>query len=234
MDTTIVFSGGPVPTPIERSTLSRRIDGVDVARVVAADSGILLADALGMTLVAGRDLLLGDMDSIGAARLAEAEDAGVTVERFPTDKDATDLELALDDAVAHATPGDHLVVVGTTAGRFDHVLSMLSTVSAQRYERVVRDVWLGADVVHVVDAGIGSPRSLLLPTGATFSLLATQGPAIGVTVEHARWALHGETLEVGTSRGISNESTGEAVTVACERGTLLVVVPGTIESGDAR
>lgn len=228
MDTTIVFSGGPPPSEPEQRALAGRLAGTPVVRSVAADSGLQLADALGFRLLPGRDVVLGDMDSITPARLAEAEAEGLTVVRFPADKDATDLELALDDAASTAGGGDRIVVVGTTSGRLDHVLATLWALAARRYDRFVRDAWLGTDVVHVVDAGMGGSRSVSMPPGSTFSLLAVHGPAVGVTATGVRWELHGETLDPGASRGVSNVSLAEAVTVACEQGTLLVVVPGSV------
>lgn len=229
MDTTIVFSGGPPPSVPEQRALVAKLAGTPVARSVAADSGLQLADALGFRLIPGRDVVLGDMDSVVPARLAAAEAEGLTVVRFPTDKDATDLELALDDAASSASGGDRIVVVGTTSGRFDHVLATLWALAARRYERFLRDAWLGVDVVHVVDPGTGGARSMSIPVGSTFSVLAVHGPAVGVTATGVRWEMHGETLDPWTSRGVSNESVSGVVDVACEQGTLLVVVPGSSE-----
>ena len=58
-----------------------------------------------------------------AAGLAAAEAAGARIERYPADKDATDLELALDAAIA-LEPA-RIVVVGSSGGRLDHLLGSL-------------------------------------------------------------------------------------------------------------
>lgn len=224
MDTTLVFVGGPSPSPADRDALLDRLSALVVDRIVAADSGLQLAGALGLPLVAGRDVVLGDMDSVPAGLLERAEQDGIRVERFPADKDATDLELALDDAATHADPGDRLVLVGTTDGRFDHVLAALSVLASDAYDAFAREAWLGKDVVHVVRAA----QDLSVPAGATFSVLPVHGGASGVTATGVRWELHAETLDAGTSRGVSNEAVGEVVTVGCAAGTLLVVVPGEV------
>ncbi len=226
MGTTIVFSGGPVPTPTERTCLVAHLTSTPVTRIVVADSGLHVADSLDVALVPGRDVVLGDMDSVDQRRLAEVESAGIAVERFPTDKDATDLELALADAATRTEAGGRIVVVGTTSGRFDHVLAVVSTLSARRLDCFERSGWLGTDVLHVVDGADVAPRSLDVGVGRTFSLLAVNGVARGVTLTGARWELHGETLEPGSSRGVSNESVDRVVTVGCAQGTVLVVVPG--------
>ena len=65
--------------------------------VIAADSGLHSAIDLGLRV----NLVIGDMDSVDPALLVAAEANGVTVQRMPRDKDATDTELALLAAVAH-------------------------------------------------------------------------------------------------------------------------------------
>lgn len=47
---------------------------------------------------------------------------------------------------------------------------------------------------------------------------------LGVTATALRWQLAGETLPLGTSRGISNEMTGTQAEIALEGGTLLVIM----------
>ena len=231
--THVVFAGGPPPTPAERSVLVGRLSATTVTRSIAADSGIELADVLGVGAPPGPGAaggpplaaVLGDMDSVDPGRLERAEREGISVERFPSDKDATDLELALDDAVAHASPGDRLVVVGTTSGRFDHVLATLLVLAAPAYDEFAREAWLGGEAVHVV---LGA-RSLALGEGTTFSVLPLHGDAHGVTARGVRWELHAELLAAGTSRGVSNVAARDVVDIEVARGTVLVVVPSAQE-----
>jgi thiamine pyrophosphokinase len=220
--THVVFTGGPPPTDHERSRLVERLTTVEVARTVAADSGLALADALGVGASPSPrlDVVLGDMDSVDPDRLERAAADGSSVERFPADKDATDLELALDDAAAHAAPGDRLVVVGTTSGRFDHVLATLLVLSGTPYDAFLREAWLGGDTVHVVRGA----RPLPLGEGTTFSVLPVHGDAV-VTARGVRWELHAERLPAGTSRGVSNVAARDVVGIEVTDGTALVVVP---------
>jgi len=65
------------------------------APIIAADSGLEHALALGLEVA----VAVGDFDSASSEAVAIAEAAGVRIERHPTEKDATDLELALDAAM---------------------------------------------------------------------------------------------------------------------------------------
>ena len=54
-----------------------------------------------------------------------------------------------------------------------------------------------------------------------------------MTTEGLDYPLAGETLEAGSSRGVSNVFTGDAATVEVGRGVLLAVRPGTHRGGAA-
>jgi thiamine pyrophosphokinase len=211
VDTVVIFAGGGRP-------VARRVRGIAAAAsfVIAADSGADHAFALGQRV----DLAVGDFDSISADGLATLERTGVRLERHPTEKDATDLELALD-AAAGLQPR-RIVVVGGTGGRLDHVLGELSLLAADAYRDVELDALLGRATVHVVR----DQRRLAGRVGELISLLALHGPARGVVTEGLAYALHGETLVPGSTRGMSNEFAAPQALVTLESGVLLAVRPG--------
>jgi thiamine pyrophosphokinase len=210
VDTVVIFAGGGKP-------VARRVRGVAAAAsfVIAADSGADYALALGQRI----DLAVGDFDSISADGLATLERTGVRLERHPTEKDATDLELALN-AAAGLQPR-RIVVVGGTGGRLDHVLGVLSLLAADAYRDVELDALLGRATVHVVRR----ERRLAGRVGGLISLLALHGPARGVLTEGLAYALNGETLMPGSTLGMSNEFASPQAHIAVESGVLLAVRP---------
>jgi len=184
------------------------------AFVIAADSGLHHAGTLGITV----DLIVGDLDSADPVVVARTLEAGAHLERHPVDKDATDLELALDAAVArNLSPA--IVVGGAGWDRIDHLLGNALVLADPRY-RSLRPHWLvkGARVHVVHDHAVITGRP-----GDTLTLLAVGGPAGGVVTAGLRWPLAGDTLAPGSTRGISNELTGEQVTISVDSGTLLAV-----------
>ena len=123
MNRALVVVAGPTtdqPVGIDRRTS-------DV--VIAADGGAALADVLGWPI----DALVGDFDSIEPDTLARTRAAGATVRAFPSDKDETDLELALAEARERAA--DEVIVVGGGGGRLDHLLGVIAALSGP----IVRD-----------------------------------------------------------------------------------------------
>ncbi len=210
IETAVVVAGGaPGPAPIRPEVDGRTL-------VVAADAGVDRALALGLRV----DLAIGDFDSVSAEGLAAAELAGCRSERHPVAKDATDLELALDAALA-AGPA-RILVVGSERGRLDHVLSSLLLLADPRYAGCEVDALLGSARVHVIHGA----RTLAGDPGEVVSLLAVHGPAEGVTTGGLLYPLAGETLLPGTSRGVSNAFAEIEAVVSLERGVLLAVRPG--------
>ena len=188
------------------------------AHVIAVDSGIEHAQALGLAI----DLAIGDFDSVAEAALARAQAAGAVIERHPEAKDATDLELALDAAMALRPARIH--VLGGHGGRLDHLLGNALLLGAPAYAGAAVTAQMGAARLTVVR------RSAVLtgPVGDLVSLVPMHGAAEGVTTTGLLYPLVREDLRPGSTRGISNELTQPPATVQIERGVLVAVQPGSL------
>jgi thiamine pyrophosphokinase len=206
----VVVAGGEAPAAEAAQAVPRG------APVVAADGGVDHARALGLEV----SLAIGDFDSASPAGVAAAEADGARVERHPAAKDATDLELALDAAL-ELDPARVLVLAGV-GERLDHLAAALLLLGSSRYADVQLDAQIGPALLHV----IRDTRTVDGEPGELVSLLPLHGPAEGVRTEGLVYALDGETLEAGSSRGVSNELAGDTATISLERGTLLAVRPG--------
>ena len=206
----VVVAGGEPPPP-------EAVFGVPLgACVIAADRGLEHARALGLEV----SVAVGDFDSASPEAVAEAEKAGVRIERHPAEKDATDLELALDAALEQRP--ERILVLAGDGGRLDHLLSLLLLLGSERYAGVQLDAYVGAARVHVVRG----ERTLEGDPGELVSLLALHGPAQGVQTEGLVYPLAGETLEPGSSRGVSNVFAERTARIRVEHGVLLTVRPG--------
>jgi thiamine pyrophosphokinase len=193
------------------------------APVVGADSGVDLAHRLGLRV----DVAIGDFDSISTAGLARATADGARIVRHPAAKDHTDLELALDEAVAMGAA--ELVVVGGAGGRLDHLLAGAMLLAADHYRHVRITAHLGAASVHVVRPD--QPCSVEGAPGALVTLLPVDGIARGVRTDGLAFPLSGEDLPFGTTRGVSNVLTGTTAHISLTDGALLCVLPGVIDEG---
>ncbi len=206
----VVVAGGEAP---RRETLWAIPAGTPI---VAADSGLEHARALGLDVA----VAVGDFDSASAETVRAAEEAGVRIERHPAEKDATDLELALDAALRFR-PRRVMVLAGV-GNRLDHLFSTLLLLSSPRFAGVELDACVGHAAVYIVRGA----RTLSGNPGELLSLLALHGPARGVRTEGLEYPLTGETLEPGSTRGVSNTFVAESARISVERGVLVAVRPG--------
>jgi thiamine pyrophosphokinase len=213
-DTAFIFAGGD-DVPVDVSSIEIR-----AGLLIAADSGLDFAERAGLT----PDMVVGDMDSVTPAALNRAREAGAEIVLHPTNKNATDLELALDAVVAHDLR--KAVVVGGGGGRLSHLLGNATLLAAGRYRDVEVEWWMGPTRVLVTRPG--RPASIAGSPGDLVSLIPLE-PIDEVTSVGLEWKLDGDHLGRGTSRGISNRLIGTAASIAIGAGVLLVVV----ERGDA-
>jgi thiamine pyrophosphokinase len=209
----VVIAGG---APIDRARAAAVPAG---ARVVAADAGVERARSLGWSV----DVAVGDFDSLDRSLVGRLDDVAGEVRRFPRDKDATDLELALEVAAEWAPA--RVLVAGVEGGRPDHALANLLVASADRFAAIDVELLLEGGRAWVVRDRLEGP----LPAGSIVSLVAVHGPAT-VSVEGVRWPLDRDLLDPGSTRGVSNRATGGPFALTVHDGTVLSIVPRPTES----
>ncbi len=185
------------------------------ALVIAADSGLHHAGPLQLHV----HHVVGDLDSVDQDVLERAIERGAQIDRYPVDKDRTDLAIAL--ALADTFAPSRLTIVGGHGGRLDHFVANLGVVAAaaQADRNVI--ALMGDALVTVVTATTllhGEP-------GETVSLVTMFERASGVTTDALRFPLHNAVLEAGSSRGVSNAFVEHAATVSVQHGTLLAIQP---------
>lgn len=186
----------------------------DADLVIAVDGGGALCLAAGVV----PDVLVGDLDSLSAEAAARIQAAGAEVVRFPAEKDASDLELALGEARTRGAT--RVVVTAAASGRLDHTLAALATLAAAadlapRLVEPTMSAW--------VLSPSGRDRVALSGEGSTLSIVAWGGGAL-VSATGVHWPLDRALLEPTSTRGLSNVVAGSkrAVIVAHE-GIALVI-----------
>jgi thiamine pyrophosphokinase len=201
---TILLGGPLTATP----RLSRQIAGT---RIIAADSGIAHAAPLGVT----PELWVGDFDSASAADLAGH--AGVERKTFPPEKDRTDGEIAVDEALARGAKS--LLLAGAFGGaRPDHAFLHLALAIRLAERGIPTLLSSGAEEGRAVLPG--ETRFDYAP-GTLFSILGFSDLA-GLSIDGAKWPLDTVETGFGSSLTLSNEVAGDLV-VSLETGRALLL-----------
>ena len=187
----------------------------DGDRVIGADGGAAQALAWGLV----PHLVIGDMDSLPSGAQVKLVARGCRFVEHPRAKDETDLELALGYAAQQGA--EEIVILGALGGRLDHTLANVLLLTLPHLVGVSVRIADGPEEALVVRSGEtavlrGSPGDLV-------SLLPLGGDVHGVATHGLAWALEGDTLRFGFSRGVSNEMTAHEARIGVEAGLLLVV-----------
>ena len=205
----LIFVNGDLP---DAATARRLAEKADL--VVAADGGSRHALALGIT----PHVVVGDLDSLEPSLRAKLAEAGTRFLPYPSEKDETDLELALLYAVEQGA--EEVLVLGALGRRIDQTLANLLLLAHPALAGVSVRVIAGQQEVFLIhDEALIEGRP-----GDTVSLIPSGGDVYGVTAEGLKWPLADETLRFGPARGVSNLLLGREARVRVREGFLLCVV----------
>ena len=157
-------------------------------------------------------VVIGDMDSLDDETRGWLEYNHCEFIRYPPAKDETDLELALH--LAQTRGADEITILGGFGGRADHFLAnalLLTQQTGVRLLSATSEMWIGSGL----DVLYGKKGDIV-------SLLALDARVEGITTEGLQYPLDDETLERGSTRGISNVMLSERAQVQSTRGALLI------------
>ncbi|MCX8062762.1 MAG: thiamine diphosphokinase, partial [Anaerolineales bacterium] len=185
---------------------------------IAADGGLRHCQRLNIL----PNILVGDFDSLTEEEVQRMQNQGVQVERFPARKDETDLELALQIADQHGV--DQIVILGGLGARWDQTFANLLLPVSQRFRHIPMVLLDGEYELHFLNAPPTKQIQIMGKVGDTLSLIPLIGDAKGVTAQGLEYALHGEDLIFGMTRGLSNVLVKDKARIELQQGSLLVVV----------
>lgn len=173
--------------------------------VIAADGGLVNCDRMGIV----PDLIVGDFDSAPKELLEKY--SSVEQLRYPTDKDKTDLELAIELALERGFK--KLRLFGALENRTDHTLVNLHLLL--RYPDQLMICTERERIFPLKNKAVVTTRP-----GQAISLLPLGKPAQGVTTCGLKWEIENRTVD-HRYLSISNLCLGNEVTVNIEEGMLI-------------
>lgn len=179
-------------------------------------------------------IVVGDMDSLEPETAALLAAEGVLLERYPTTKNETDLELAINLAINQvaqqaadeptmedsSTSTSEILLLGVLGGRLDQMLANL-LILAQREWPVPMRIVDREESAQLVRGG----QSVAVHghVGDTISAIPISPTVAGITYTGLLYPLIDATLHIGSTRGISNELAQESATITVAEGDLLLV-----------
>ncbi len=211
MQTALVIANGIIDNIVELRTLAGA-----AKTIVAVDGGANYCAKAGIK----PDILVGDLDSIKPAVLADCKTAGTEIHRFPSRKDATDLELALDMVLA--AKSKTVILAGALGGRWDMSLANVMLVAQDKYKQMAITIVADGSIIHVLHPG--KPFTVTGIPGQTVSFLPIKGNVHGLNLSGFEYPLQNHTIHFGSSIGTSNTLESDNGTVLFAEGKLLCTI----------
>jgi thiamine pyrophosphokinase len=168
------------------------------------------------------NLLVGDFDTL---KSLEKVPHNVEVVRFPSEKDESDLELAVEEAIRCGF--NTFYIYGCLGGRLDHTLASISVLTYVSRKGMIGYL-IGEN--EVITAVTNDKITLEPQKSGIVSIFPAGGKASGVTLKGLKYPLNNAVLTCGSTLGLSNEFIGgagrdaNAPTVEVRDGTLIVVI----------
>ncbi len=204
----VLFANGELPAP---ENLLPQIRPQDV--LIAVDGGLHHIQRLGLT----PSIIIGDLDSVTEEEVQQYQTKGIEVRQYPTNKDETDLELAL--GVALELQISPIWVVAALGGRLDHTLGNIFLLTQSHLADVDVRLVDGECEVFLIRKNV----SIVGKVGQRVSLIPLQGPAVGIRTQGLKFPLRDETLFPDRTRGISNHMASDSAEVSLQEGLLLCI-----------
>jgi len=208
--TAILICGGDVTAAFLRKCLEQ----YEEAMVYAVDGGLTVASEARVM----PDVLVGDFDTADASLVAMYENCCEVLRHVP-EKDATDTELAVDDALAKGA--DRVVMLGATGSRMDHTLANIHMLY-RILERGKRGCIVNENNrISMYQESFSLKKEELF--GTYLSFLPFYGDVKGLALSGVKYPLYGQDMTAGNSLGVSNEAKDDIIGVSFLEGYLLMI-----------
>ena len=177
-------------------------------KVICADGAFSYAEEMGIEV----DLLIGDLDSI---RIVPKD---VKILRFPADKDATDGQLAVDEAIAKGA--EKIIIIGAAGGRDDHYMGNLSLLYRALKRGVNAKIITDYCEIFMIDKSVRFAVKKkfylsIVPFGGLLHIMNTEG---------LKYPIVDRALKPDETLGISNVTTSDTVYIGVKSGCGIVYV----------
>lgn len=211
----LIVSGGKLTA----SYLKKFLANCPQDYIIAADSGLNTLEEAGVV----PNLILGDYDSLhgGAEVLKLYQEQNIPILKYKAEKNFTDTEAALDEAIRRGGKDCEISILGACGGRLDHFLGNLQDLVIPLRAGVRATIIDEQNRICLLNRPLTLKKSEAF--GKYISFLPFTERSEGVTLRGFKYPLDDKTLVQGNSLGISNEITEETAEISLKTGILIMV-----------
>ncbi|KGG81124.1 thiamine diphosphokinase [Caloranaerobacter azorensis] len=185
----------------------------DVDLIACADGGanlVIKADCI-------PDIVIGDLDSIEKDTLNKLKKSEVKFIKFPTKKDKTDTELAIEYIIERGF--NEIVLVGVTGTRLDHTLANIFLLYSLLQKGVKATIIDDHNEIFITKDELVVYKD----DKKYVSIIPFNGDLLGVTLKGFEYELKDRNIKFSSTLGISNTLVSDAGIIKVEDGVCLVI-----------
>lgn len=204
----LIVAGGNKPS---EKLLNSYINNAEL--IIGADKGSEYLYDYGII----PNIILGDFDSINKEKLKTIEDKNVEVIKFPPEKDYTDTEIAIMEAMKRGA--DTIYLFGGIGTRADHTLGNIGLLLTTKKK--------GAALIIIDDHNrmyLGHNDMILNGSyGETISFHALSDVVKGFEIKGAKYNLDSYDMHLLDPRAVCNEFLETPINIKYKSGELLII-----------
>ncbi len=163
------------------------------------------------------DLVIGDLDSISPSNKGKLEKENIEVLIYPEEKDATDLEIAVDYSIDQNFT--KTIILGSTGSRLDHSLAAIGLLD-KFYKKDMEAYIVNKKNICFLLSGERNVSNIK----KYVSLIPMERKGMLVTLEGFKYPLKDDFIEFSSTRCISNEILGDSASIKIKNGLALVIL----------
>lgn len=187
-------------------------DSFDI--ILASDGGYKTAKKMDLNI----DVLLGDFDSITSEELNEARNKGIKTISFPSDKDKTDGEIAVDYAISFGS--NEIVILGSFKEELDHALGNLFLLFKIDKVGIASKLITQLYEIEIIN----SRKEYLEKQGHELSLIPVSEVVEDLNIQGSRYNLKDVKVEMGQTLTLRNIIIDKKAIVYFNKGKVLSIL----------
>lgn len=163
------------------------------------------------------NIILGDFDSAKEESINYFKNIGVTIEKFPKDKDYSDTFLCVEEAIKRGAT--EIVILGATGIRIDHLIGNINLLYLIKEKGIYGEIVDENNQMFIIE----SPFEIYGEKGEYFSVFSLGDHIEDLNITNSKYELSNYKLLPKDSLILSNEFTEKPLKINFNGGKLLFI-----------
>lgn len=190
------------------------LEDIVIEYVICADGGLEKANDLGVV----PNIILGDFDSVNSSVLSNYKSLNIETVAYPSEKDYTDMELAINHAVEKGFK--EIVLIGASGTRLDHTVANMLFIERFYKRNINIKIIDNNNIIQMVTDNMAIPYR----ENYYVSIIPFSDNIEGLTLKGFKYPLNNVKVERGSTLCISNEISENIGVIQLKKGSAFVII----------